>query len=43
MVSAISFGWFVDFEKTLTMPLFKGRPNRSILSKPRRRRQRGRR
>jgi len=31
MVSAISFGWFTDFRKTLTI-LFKSRPNRFILT-----------
>jgi len=31
MVSAISFGWFADFRKTLTI-LFKSRPNWFILT-----------
>ena len=30
MVSAISFGWFAEFGKTL--PLFNARPNRFILT-----------
>ena len=32
MVSAISFGWFADFGKPLTLFYFNARPNRFILT-----------